>query len=67
MKRTLFSTLNLAALLIAGCTHKEKKQLYDPEGSIGIEEFAAIAQDPTHYRALIFTSPYCYLWKTGEK
>lgn len=31
-----------------------------PEGSFGMEEIAAIAQDTTHYRALIFTSPYCY-------
>ena len=25
-----------------------------------MEELTAIAQDTTHYRALIFTSPYCY-------
>ncbi|MBQ7711097.1 MAG: hypothetical protein IJT39_04640 [Bacteroidales bacterium] len=60
MKRTLFFTLSIAALLISGCKHEEKKQLYEPEGSIGMEELAAIAQDTTHYRALIFTSPYCY-------
>ena len=47
-------------LLIAGCRQSETKQAYVPEGSFGMEEIAAIAQDTTHYRALIFTSPYCY-------
>ena len=49
-----------AVLLLAGCKQKESKQTYVPEGSFGMEEIAAIAQDTTHYRALIFTSPYCY-------
>jgi hypothetical protein len=47
-------------LLLAGCRQSETKQAYVPEGSFGMEEIAAIAQDTTHYRALIFTSPYCY-------
>lgn len=49
-----------AMMLLAGCRQSETKQAYVPEGSIGMEELAAIAQDTTHYRALIFTSPYCY-------
>lgn len=49
-----------AVLLLAGCKQKESKQTYVPEGSFGMEELTAIAQDTTHYRALIFTSPYCY-------
>lgn len=60
MKRTLRFTFALAVLLLAGCKHETKTQHYEPEGSIGTEELAAIAQDTTHYRALIFTSPYCY-------
>ena len=47
-------------LLLVGCKHETKAPLYVPEGSFGMEEIAAIAQDTTHYRALIFTSPYCY-------
>lgn len=47
-------------LLLAGCRQSETKQAYAPEGSFGMKEIAAIAQDTTHYRALIFTSPYCY-------
>ena len=47
-------------MLLAGCRQSETKQSYVPEGSFGMEEIAAIAQDTTHYRALIFTSPYCY-------
>ena len=47
-------------MLLAGCRQSETKQAYVPEGSFGMEEIAAIAQDTTHYRALIFTSPYCY-------
>lgn len=47
-------------MLLAGCRQSETKQTYVPEGSFGMEEIAAIAQDTTHYRALIFTSPYCY-------
>ena len=47
-------------MLLAGCRQSETKQDYVPEGSFGMEEIAAIAQDTTHYRALIFTSPYCY-------
>lgn len=42
--------------MFVGC----KKKAYVPEGSFGMEELTAIAQDTTHYRALIFTSPYCY-------
>ena len=49
-----------AVLLLAGCKQKESKQTYVPEGSFGMDELTAIAQDTTHYRALIFTSPYCY-------
>lgn len=49
-----------AMMLLAGCRQSETKQAYVPEGSFGMEEIAAIAQDTTHYRALIFTSPYCY-------
>lgn len=49
-----------AMMLLAGCKQSETKQAYVPEGSFGMEEIAAIAQDTTHYRALIFTSPYCY-------
>lgn len=47
-------------LLLVGCKHETKAPLYVPEGSYGMEELTAIAQDTTHYRALIFTSPYCY-------
>lgn len=60
MKRNFAIATLLAALLITGCKYEEKKPLYEPAGSIGMEELAAIAQDTTHYRALIFTSPYCY-------
>ena len=61
MKKAPLTTILFAALLtVVGCKHEEKKQLYEPEGSFGMEEIAAIAQDTTHYRALIFTSPYCY-------
>ena len=49
-----------AVFLLAGCKQKESKQTYVPEGSFGMDELTAIAQDTTHYRALIFTSPYCY-------
>lgn len=58
MKRIFYITT--AVLLIVGCRQSETKQAYVPEGSFGMEEIAAIAQDTTHYRALIFTSPYCY-------
>lgn len=58
MKRIFYITT--AVLLLAGCRQSETKQAYVPEGSYGMEEIAAIAQDTTHYRALIFTSPYCY-------
>ena len=58
MERILFIMTTI--LLIAGCRQSETKQAYVPEGSFGMEEIAAIAQDTTHYRALIFTSPYCY-------
>ncbi len=58
MKRIFYITT--AVLLLAGCRQSETKQAYVPEGSFGMEEIAAIAQDTTHYRALIFTSPYCY-------
>ena len=58
MKRTIL--LLVALMFLVGCKHEEKKQLYEPWGSIGMEELTAIAQDTTHYRALIFTSPYCY-------
>lgn len=58
MKRIIF--IMTAMMLLAGCRQSETKQAYVPEGSIGMEELAAIAQDTTHYRALIFTSPYCY-------
>lgn len=47
-------------MLFAGCKQEETKQPYMPEGSFGMEELTAIAQDTTHYRAIIFTSPYCY-------
>lgn len=47
-------------MLLAGCRQSETKQAYVPEGSFGMDELTAIAQDTTHYRALIFTSPYCY-------
>ena len=60
MKRTILIAMACAVLLLAGCKHKESKQTYVPEGSFGMEELTAIAQDTTHYRALIFTSPYCY-------
>ena len=58
MERILFIMTTI--LLLAGCRQSETKQAYVPEGSFGMEEIAAIAQDTTHYRALIFTSPYCY-------
>ena len=58
MKRIFYITT--AVLLLAGCRQSETKQAYVPEGSFGMEEIAAIAQDTTHYRALIFTSPCCY-------
>jgi hypothetical protein len=58
MKRIIF--IMTAMMLLAGCRQSETKQAYVPEGSYGMEEIAAIAQDTTHYRALIFTSPYCY-------
>lgn len=58
MKRIFFIMTTM--LLLAGCRQSETKQAYVPEGSFGMEEIAAIAQDTTHYRALIFTSPYCY-------
>ena len=58
MKRIFYITT--AVLLLAGCRQSETKQAYVPEGSFGMEELTAIAQDTTHYRALIFTSPYCY-------
>lgn len=58
MKRIFY--IMTALLLLAGCRQSETKQAYVPDGSIGMEELAAIAQDTTHYRALIFTSPYCY-------
>ena len=58
MKRIFYITT--AVLLLVGCKHETKAPLYVPEGSFGMEEIAAIAQDTTHYRALIFTSPYCY-------
>ena len=58
MKRIIF--IMTAMMLLAGCRQSETKQAYVPEGSFGMEEIAAIAQDTTHYRALIFTSPYCH-------
>lgn len=58
MKRIIF--IMTAMMLLAGCRQSETKQEYVPEGSFGMEELTAIAQDTTHYRALIFTSPYCY-------
>ncbi len=58
MKRIFYITT--AVLLLAGCRHDTETSPYVPEGSFGMEEIAAIAQDTTHYRALIFTSPYCY-------
>lgn len=58
MKRIFY--IMTALLLLAGCRQSETKQAYVSDGSIGMEELAAIAQDTTHYRALIFTSPYCY-------
>lgn len=58
MKRIIF--IMTAMMLLAGCRQSETKQAYVPEGSYGMEELTAIAQDTTHYRALIFTSPYCY-------
>ena len=58
MKRIIF--IMTALLLLAGCRQSETKQAYVPEGSFGMDELTAIAQDTTHYRALIFTSPYCY-------
>lgn len=58
MKRIFYITT--AVLLLVGCKHETKAPLYVPEGSYGMEELTAIAQDTTHYRALIFTSPYCY-------
>ncbi len=58
MKRIFYITT--AVLLLVGCRHDTETSPYVPEGSFGMEEIAAIAQDTTHYRALIFTSPYCY-------
>lgn len=51
-----YTILLVVLLMFVGC----KKKAYVPEGSFGMEELTAIAQDTTHYRALIFTSPYCY-------
>ena len=58
MKRIIF--IMTAMMLLVGCRQSETKQAYVPEGSFGMDELTAIAQDTTHYRALIFTSPYCY-------
>lgn len=58
MKRIFY--ILTAMMLLAGCRQSETKQAYVPDGSFGMEEIVAIAQDTTHYRALIFTSPYCY-------
>lgn len=58
MKRIFYITT--AVLLLVGCRHDTETSPYVPEGSFGMEELTAIAQDTTHYRALIFTSPYCY-------
>jgi len=46
-------------LLASACKQEKKAVLYEPENSIGVEELAKIANDTTHYRALVFTSPYC--------
>ena len=58
MKRIFYITT--AVLLLVGCRHDTETSPYVPDGSFGMEELTAIAQDTTHYRALIFTSPYCY-------
>lgn len=58
MKRIFYITT--AVLLLVGCRHDTETSPYVPEGSFGMEELTDIAQDTTHYRALIFTSPYCY-------
>ena len=63
MKTHTIKTLSVllgAAMLFAACRHEEKKVFYEPKNTIGLEELAEIAQDTTHYRAIIFTSPYCY-------
>ena len=61
MKRTILTIFFCSFLLsFASCRHKVETLSYIPEGSFGMEELAAIAQDTAHYRALIFTSPYCY-------
>jgi len=47
-------------LLATACKQEKKAVLYEPKNSIGVEELAKIANDTTHYRAFIYTSPYCY-------
>ncbi|MBP5535546.1 MAG: hypothetical protein J6X62_02005 [Bacteroidales bacterium] len=55
------AALTLSAMLLTGCGNKAaESKPYEPEGSMGLEELAAIAQDTAHYRAIIFISPYCY-------
>ena len=55
------AALTLSAMLLTGCGNKAaESKPYEPEGSMGLEELAAIAQDTVHYRAIIFISPYCY-------
>lgn len=49
-----------ALLLATACKQEKKTVLYEPKNSIGLEELAEIAKDTAHYRAFIFTSPYCY-------
>ncbi|MBR1850751.1 MAG: hypothetical protein IJ789_05195 [Bacteroidales bacterium] len=60
IRHSLLFTICIAAVLCCGCKHETTPLTYEPAGSIGMEELAAIARDTMHYRALIFTSPYCY-------
>lgn len=47
-------------LLATACKQEIKTVLFEPKNSMGMEELAEIAKDTIHYRAFIFTSPYCY-------
>jgi len=65
MKKNLslltFALLLTGSLLHSSCGNKAAESTpYEPEGSIGLDELAAISKDSSHYRAIIFTSPYCY-------
>lgn len=56
-----FATMAVSLVMLTSCVAKTPEhKLYIPDGSMGMDELTAIAQDTSHFRALIFTSPYCY-------